>query len=159
MQDCSNYSALAMELLQSCTKPSVFGFTFKTQLRLSFFTEVSCVFLIHLLGYKTCLDTKPVLYQDRFCSLTDVQSFVLSKVLKWWNTTDVGAAIEVMVCYTGLTHAKLVSLTSPCCSGWSAPMNTSQGQQRELSSDGCADFNAWLESDLVLIINFNFTHK
>ena len=31
---------------------------------------------------------------------------------------------------TGLTHAKLVSLTSPSCSGWSAPMNTPQGQQR-----------------------------
>ena len=31
---------------------------------------------------------------------------------------------------TGLTHAKLVSLTSPCCSGWPAPMNTPQGQQR-----------------------------
>ena len=58
---------------------------------------------------------------------------------------------------TGLTHAKLVSLTSPCCSGWPAPMNTPQGQQRELSSDVCADFNAWLESDLVLIINFNST--
>ena len=25
-----------------------------------------------LLSYKTCLDTKPVLYQDRFCSLTAV---------------------------------------------------------------------------------------
>ena len=25
---------------------------------------------------------------------------------------------------TGPTHAKLVSLTSPCCSGWPAPMNT-----------------------------------
>ena len=60
---------------------------------------------------------------------------------------------------TGLTHAKLVSLTSPCCSGWPARMNTPQGQQRELSSDGCADFNAWLESDLLLIINFNSTHK
>ena len=61
--------------------------------------------------------------------------------------------------HTGLTHAKLVSLTSPCCSGWPAPMNTPQGHQRELSSDGCADFNAWLESDLVLVINFNSTHK
>ena len=60
---------------------------------------------------------------------------------------------------TGLNHAKLVSLTSPCCSGCPAPMNTPQGQQRELSSDGCADFNVWLESDLVLIINFNSTHK
>ena len=60
---------------------------------------------------------------------------------------------------TGLTHAKLVSLTSPCCGGWPAPMNTLQGQQRELSSDGCTDFNAWLGSDLVLIINFNSTHK
>ena len=25
---------------------------------------------------------------------------------------------------TGPTHAKLVSLTSPCCSGWPCPMNT-----------------------------------
>ena len=24
-----------------------------------------------VLGYKTCLDTKPILYQGRFCSLTD----------------------------------------------------------------------------------------
>ena len=31
---------------------------------------------------------------------------------------------------TGLTHAKLVSLTSPCCSSWPARMNTPQGQQR-----------------------------
>ena len=60
---------------------------------------------------------------------------------------------------TCLTHAKLVSLTSPCCSGWPAPLNTSQGQQRELSSNGCVDFNAWLESDLELITNFNSTHK
>ena len=63
-----------------------------------------------------------------------------------------------MVCSTGLTHAKLVSLTSPCCSGWPAPMNTPQGQQCELSSDRCADFNAWLESDLVLIINPHTWH-
>ena len=27
------------------------------------------------------------------------------------------------------------------------------------SSDGCADFTSWSESDLVLIINFNSTHK
>ena len=26
----------------------------------------------HLLSYKTCLDTKPVLYQDRFGSLIDI---------------------------------------------------------------------------------------
>ena len=31
--------------------------------------------LSRLLGYKTCLDTKPVLYQDRFCSLTHVHEF------------------------------------------------------------------------------------
>ena len=54
---------------------------------------------------------------------------------------------------------QVVSLTSLCCSGWPAPMNTPQGQQRELGSDGRADFNAWLESDLVLMINFNPTHK
>ena len=53
----------------------------------------------------------------------------------------------------------VVSLTSPCCSGWPASMNTPQGQQRDLSSDVCADFSASLESDLVLIINFNSTHK
>ena len=60
---------------------------------------------------------------------------------------------------TGFTHAESLSLTSPCCSGWPAPMNTPQGQQRELISDGCADINAWSESDLVLITNFNSTHK
>ena len=32
-----------------------------------------------------------------------------------------------MVYATGLTHAKLVFLTSPCCSGCPAPMNTPQG--------------------------------
>ena len=52
----------------------------------------------------------------------------------------------LVIWVTGLTHAKLVSLTSPCCSGWPAPFHMSQ-------------FNAWLESDLVLIINFNSTHK
>ena len=60
---------------------------------------------------------------------------------------------------TGLTHAKLVSLTSPCCSGWLAPMNTLKANNGQQSSDGCADFNAWLQRDLVLIINFNSTHK
>ena len=29
-----------------------------------------------------------------------------------------------VVTITGPTHAKLVSLTSPCCSGWPCPMNT-----------------------------------
>ena len=29
-----------------------------------------------------------------------------------------------VILITGPTHAKLVSLTSPCCSGWPAPMNT-----------------------------------
>ena len=29
-----------------------------------------------------------------------------------------------IVFITGPTHAKLVSLTSPCCSGWPCPMNT-----------------------------------
>ena len=77
-----------------------------------------------------------------------------------WDTPYSWVPRERPSCLTtGLTHAKLVSLTSPCCSGWPAPMNNPQGQQRELSSDGCADFNAWLESDLVLIINFNSTHK
>ena len=30
-------------------------------------------FFKHLLSYQTCLDTKPVLYQDMLCSLTDVR--------------------------------------------------------------------------------------
>ena len=34
-----------------------------------------------LLSYKTCLDTKPVLYQDRFCSLPKVQECVASGIL------------------------------------------------------------------------------
>ena len=34
-----------------------------------------------------------------------------------------------------------------------------KANNRQQSSDGCADFNAWLESDLVLIINFNSTLK
>ena len=36
---------------------------------------------------------------------------------------------------TGLTHTKLVSLTSPCCSGWAAPMNNPRGL-----------FSSWLAS-------------
>ena len=46
--------------------------------------------------------------------------------LSWWSEqTD-----ELSVIWdTGLSHAKLVSLTSPSCSGWPVPMNT-QGQQR-----------------------------
>ena len=31
---------------------------------------------------------------------------------------------KALVYTTGPTHANLVSLTSPCCSGWPAPMNT-----------------------------------
>ena len=73
--------------------------------------------------------------------------------LTMWAKGQMACVMEIQT--TGLTHAKLVSLTSPCCCGWPAPMNTPQGQQRELSRDGCADFSAWLESDLVLIINFN----
>ena len=38
---------------------------------------------------------------------------------------------QVMLPFTTVrTHAKLVSLTSPGRSGWTAPMNTPQGQQR-----------------------------
>ena len=46
-------------------------------------------------------------------------------------------AIQSLVA-TGLTHAKLVSLTSPCCSGWLAPMNTLKANNGQHSSDGCA---------------------
>ena len=38
---------------------------------------------------------------------------------------------QVMLPFTTVrTHAKLMFLTSPCCSAWTAPMNTPQGQQR-----------------------------
>ena len=52
------------------------------KISLSSFLQIRCSFYEtfpsfsplqwHLLSYKTCLDTKPVLYQDRFCSLIDV---------------------------------------------------------------------------------------
>ena len=45
------------------------------------------------------------------------------------------------------------------CSGWPAPMNTPQGQQRELSSDGCADFNALIRKWSCVNHHFNSTHK
>ena len=40
-----------------------------------------------------------------------------------WDTPDTGPVLAHygMVTITGLTHAKLLSLTSPCCSGWPAP--------------------------------------
>ena len=92
--------------------------------------------------------------------------FVLGIISLFLDPSHKGiGAVSVQRCRltitgTGLTHAKLVSaLTSPCCSGWPAPMNTPQGQQRELSSDGYTDFNAWLESDTALIIDFNSTHE
>ena len=39
--------------------------------------------IVRVLGYKTCLDTKPVLYQDRFCSLT----YVGPGLDLWWQLT------------------------------------------------------------------------
>ena len=48
-----------------------------------------------------------------------------------WGLFHWYICLWVYIRYTGLTHAKLVSLTSSCCSGWPAPMNTPQGQQRE----------------------------
>ena len=60
---------------------------------------------------------------------------------------------------TGPTHAKLVSLTSPCCSGWPCPMNTLKANNGPLGSGGCAGFNARLKSDLVLIFYFNSTNE
>ena len=60
---------------------------------------------------------------------------------------------------TGPTHAKLVSLTSPCCSDWPCPMNTLKANNGPLGSGGCAGFNARLKSDLVLIFYFNSTNE
>ena len=36
-----------------------------------------------ILGYKTCLDTKLVLYQDRFCSLTTVHMYGPADIVFW----------------------------------------------------------------------------
>ena len=60
---------------------------------------------------------------------------------------------------TGPTHAKLVSLTSPRCSGWPAPMNTLKANNGPLGSVGCAGFSARLKSDLMLIFYFNSTNE
>ena len=60
---------------------------------------------------------------------------------------------------TGPTHAKLVSLTSPRCSGWPAPMNTLKANNGPLGNVGCAGFNARLKSDLMLIFYFNSTNE
>ena len=68
-------------------------------------------------------------------------------------------AVACNVLTTGPTHAKLVSLTSPCCSGWPCPMNTLKANNGPLGSGGCAGFNARLKSDLVLIFYFNSTNE
>ena len=68
-------------------------------------------------------------------------------------------ALNTPVVSTGPTHAKLVSLTEPCCSGWPAPMNTLKANNGPLGSVGCAGFNALLKSDLVLIFYFNSTNE
>ena len=73
-----------------------------------------------------------------------------------WHVYDRGSG---RVWPTGPTHAKLVFLTSPCCSGWPAPMNTLKANNGPLGSVGCAGFNARLKSDLVLIFYFNSTNE
>ena len=94
----------------------------------------------------------------------------LVSIRKWYPSLSVGICTPTgwatdrlsvrpfVVPSTGLTHAKLVSLTSPCCSGWPAPMNT-QGQQRELSSDGCADFKNAYELLTLRALKISMFHK
>ena len=103
----------------------------------------------------------------------DKSYFELTKVILLSFTKDVPDLrfVDKTILLSDKRHHKLLfraqaSLTPSSCP-WphravaadQPPMNTPQGQQCELSSDGCADFNAWLESDLVLIINFNSTHR
>ena len=114
---------------------------------------------------KVTSHTLKILRETRFVKPIPIYDtfIILVKRCRWQQhvVTDPRGAWpqDCRVRITGLTHAKLVSLTSPCCSGWLAPMNTLKANNGQHSSDGCADFNAWLESDLVLIINFNSTHK
>ena len=64
---------------------------------------------------------------------TSVYVFALCIRFGWRNSTACWQYLppglreehaEVVIYLTGPTHAKLVSLTSPCCSDWPCPMNT-----------------------------------
>ena len=56
----------------------------------------------------------------------------------------------------GLTHAKLVSLTSPCCSGWPAPMNTPQGQQRTAEQQWVCGLQCLIRKWSLVNLKFQF---
>ena len=89
-----------------------------------------------------------------------MKPFLLPQMIsarKWLISKAFPAILSVAI--TGPTHAKLVSLTSPCCSGWPCPMNTLKANNGPLGSGGCAGFNARLKSDLVLIFYFNSTNE
>ena len=57
---------------------------------------------------KTCLDTKPVLYQGRFCSLTDVLLSDLAKCLSCFETSRGLRVRHLIGCRT----------EAPCCLSW-----------------------------------------
>ena len=71
-----------------------------------------------------------------------------------------GPGLQLSPCVivlTGPTHAKLVSLTSPCCSGWPCPMNTlkvgvfsSWLASRDLGTTR-SSYLAWVGPVIVLI--------
>ena len=63
----------------------------------------------------------------------DLHTFLYISVIITRNFDGRNPDGSLAIQTTGLTHAKLVSLTSLCSSGWPAQMNTPQGQQLELS--------------------------
>ena len=79
-----------------------------------------CFILVHI-GF-SCVYFEFTLLSNT--SVVNSKWFLIN--ISWTHTKHP----QHMLAPTGLTHAKLVSLTSPCCSGWPAPMNIPQGQQR-----------------------------
>ena len=103
---------------------------------------------------------------SRLISNTDVMTFHWNRSVGSLTCSPCGQWVKLFIeshqvsgLLTGPTHAKLVSLTSPCCSGWPAPMNTLKANNGPLGSVGYAGFNARLKSDLVLIFYFNSTNE
>ena len=112
-----------------------------------------------------------VLYQSYLglCQAACVQSHQrqpMSAVAIATCEVQVSTADSQTVPTTGPTHAKLVSLTSPCCSGWPCPMNTLKANNGPLDpgvgderffrfkrNDGISKYT--LNGIFSMILNFN----
>ena len=69
MQDCSNYSALALELLQSCTKPSIFSVRERNEEVADLLTSLSS--LTHLPLDKMAAKLANGIFKDIFLNEND----------------------------------------------------------------------------------------